>query len=291
MRRPALPPAALAALLLSALGAPPACSGPAPAGAKAGAAAGGADSAGSTGGGADGAGGDGGGDDSGAAGDGGADGGPSDGADGGSGALDVMYGYVKWAPTGAALEGVRTFAIDREGDPEVTSDAAGRWTWQVAEREWITFRSEHPLTLPMEAYIHTGEADNSAIPYPYTLGSSEDVNALCAPLGVTQDPALGFLMVDALDPQDRDIGGATVTVDVSYDGPYREYATDQWDMEPLTTDDRNDLMYLNLPPGPVHITVTGLTSGACAGPAAVELKAGVLTQVSFYCDEDAPGYE
>jgi hypothetical protein len=41
----------------------------------------------------------------------------------------------------------------------------------------------------------------------------------------------------------------------------------------------------------VHITVTGPTSGACAGPAAVELKAGVLTQVSFYCDEDAPGYE
>jgi hypothetical protein len=217
--------------------------------------------------------------------------GGSDGADGADTPLFTMYGYVKWAPTGAALEGARAFAIDQDGDGEVISDAAGLWTWRVADREWITMRSEHPLTLPMEAYIHTREADNPALPYPYTLGSSDDVNALCAPLGVTQDPALGFLMVDALDPQDRDIGGATVTVDVSYDGPYREYATDQWDMEPLTTDDRNDLMYLNLPPGPVHITVTGLTSGACAGPAAVELKAGVLTQVSFYCDEDAPGYE
>jgi hypothetical protein len=211
----------------------------------------------------------------------------SEGGDGDSGATGPtvdIFGYVKLASTDGPLAGVEAWSLDRPGE-RATSDAQGEWVMAVAERPYMRMRNEAPGLLAMEAWIDPLEAADPAYPYPYTMGSADDARALLEALGARLDlDTKAILFVDAIDPLMRDLAGAEVHLDGAFDGPWREYAPDQWDGLPLTTEDRSDLVYANVPPGPLSLSVVDPDGQPCAVPPGIEVFAGGIVQVSVYCE-------
>lgn len=130
------------------------------------------------------------------------------------------------------------------------------------------------------------------MPYTYSMGTIESGVMLVDMLQVDVDlTSTAMLWVDALDPGWRDWAGVRVEIDRPYEGVYREVAPFQFDNEPLTTEDRMDLLFIGVEPGPVTITATEPDGTPCVGMEDVVLEPGGLAHVSRYCPDIAPDVE
>lgn len=204
-----------------------------------------------------------------------------------------LYGETLDARGFGPLAGARIESLDRPGEG-TESAADGRWEMDIAARDWVVLRTTAGDRIPVEAFIDPLEADDPDSLYGYTLGTFADLTALAATIGAPP-PRRGtaVLFVDAIAPDASDVLDARVTIDADHSGPFRQTADDAWDTEPLTTEDRSDLLFLDVTPGLVNIEVVGPFGNPCVGPPEIPLQADVAAQVSFYCPErnrsDDPG--
>jgi hypothetical protein len=195
----------------------------------------------------------------------------------------TLYGYAKAASTGGPLVGARAWSVAAPGRVAV-SDGAGEWSLRADDTAWLHLRSEADGMLPMDAWIDPQEITDPAWPYPYTLGSADDLDGLAASFGEGPSaPGTAVLFVDAMDPRMRDLAGAVVEVDGPHSAPWREHAPGEWDNEPLTTEDRFDLLYFNVPAGPLQLRATDPLGEPCEVPPDIVIEASTIAQVSVYC--------
>ncbi|MFN7147274.1 MAG: hypothetical protein ACK4YP_26135, partial [Myxococcota bacterium] len=122
-----------------------------------------------------------------------------------------------------------------------------------------------------------------AQPYPMRLGDAATLEGLYAMLGATREPGRALLLVDAMDPVMSDIFGAEVAISSDHDGAWREAVDGTWVPENRTNEDRMDLLFLNVAPGPVTITGVAPDGTPCEPPPGVEVIADEVTHVSIYC--------
>ncbi len=198
-----------------------------------------------------------------------------------------VYGAVVDAFSRAPLPGVQAWDARAPGDI-VTTGPDGRWALPVASAGRFRLASAAPGMLPFDAWISTAEAPTSGAPYAYALGSAAQLGQLAAQVGSSADLTVsGLIFVDAISPAGHDIGGATVALDAPYEGVYREVAPGEWEQAPLTTEDRADLLFLGVAPGPVALRVTSPGGADCDVPEDVVVAPERLIQVSAYCPDDA----
>jgi hypothetical protein len=198
-----------------------------------------------------------------------------------------LFGSAVQARDGAPAQ-VRVWA---EGAPTrvATSDAEGAWTLAVADAPWVQLHSEADGRLPMRAWIDPREITDQSNPYTYSVGTPDDVVALLDALGAAGDPERhALLFVDAIDPEMHDIAGAQVELSGGFDGPWREVEAGVWDNEPLTTEDRSDLLFTQVPEGPLTLRAVDPSGAPCEVPPEIRAEAAAIIQVSVYCDHPAP---
>ncbi len=197
----------------------------------------------------------------------------------------TVYGSVVDAFTREAVEGLRVEGISPPAEP-VFTDAQGIWTLLVPESEWMMARSGGDGLVEVALWIKQREGPSMEQPYSYGIGTPEQLAQLHAMVGSSADPSRSaLLMVDAIDPDNRDIPNALVHLDVPYEAAHREVQDGVWDNEPLTTPDRTDLFFTGLEEGPLTVTVTQPDGQACEGPTGVVVMAGEVTQISSYCPD------
>ena len=163
-------------------------------------------------------------------------------------------------------------------------DETGQWTWNVPSVDYLHFRSDALDLLPVAAWIDPLEGASVVAPYRYRHGSAADLEALSTAVGVSPDVATtGVLFVDALDLSMSCIGGATVTISAAHSGSFREYEEGLFESSNLTNEDRKDLFFTNVAPGPLTLTAVDPAGRDCVVPDDVVVAAAEMTQVSVYC--------
>jgi len=139
--------------------------------------------------------------------------------------------------------------------------------------------------------VAPSEGEDPDRPYSHGIGTEAAGEALLGLLGVPEVDLreTGLLYVDALDPEWHDYPGVQVAIDAPFHSVWREVAPFQFDNEPLTTEDRMDLLFVGVPPGPVRITAIQPDGTPCTGWEEVEVEVGSVAYVSRYCPDIAPG--
>jgi hypothetical protein len=203
------------------------------------------------------------------------------------------------APTGPTrtLYGLIGDARDNVGIPGVTvasgrytsqSDASGHWRLEIPEALWASLELSAPGFLSVDAWIRPEEAADPMLGYASRQPTEADWDGALAAVGVAPIDGRTLLFVDALDPTMRCIADAVVTVSSAHGGSFRERTPGEWVAENLTNPDNRDLMFVNVVPGPVTVTVAAPDGSACAVAPDLELRAEVPALVSAYCDYVEP---
>lgn len=201
-----------------------------------------------------------------------------------------LFGHVGDPDTNDGIAGVRVSDVARPAATAVT-DGEGRWTFaDDPSVPYLTLRFSADGLVPLAAWIAPAEATSPPIGYATRVGTLQSLDGLLGAVGVERRPGRALLFVDALDPTLRCIGGATVEISAENDGAWREAAVGEWVAENRTNEDRHDLMFVNVAPGPLTLTVVAPDGTACEVPPDVDLLADEVAQVSVYCaySADAP---
>ncbi|MDP2310033.1 MAG: hypothetical protein Q8P18_28705 [Pseudomonadota bacterium] len=196
---------------------------------------------------------------------------------------EPLFGVVGDPDTNVGIAGVHVSDMARPTAAAVT-DGDGRWTFDDDTTvPFLTLRFSGDTRVPLAAWIAPVEAASGAIGYATRLGTLQSLVELLGAVGVEVEPGRALLFVDALDPTMRCIGGATVEISAENAGAWREAAVGEWVPESLTNEDRHDLMFVNVAPGPLTLTVVAPDGSACEVPPGVTLVADEVAQVSVYC--------
>lgn len=194
----------------------------------------------------------------------------------------TIYGHVRQPTSDDGLAGVEVVDTARPG-VRGASGADGRWEVAAAPEPYVTLRFTKAGYLPVQAWIAPEEAIDPAHEYPMRMGDEAVVSMLYANFGGTYARGRGVLFVDAMDPGMSDIFGATVEISSAHDGVWREDEDGTWVAENLTNEDRADLLFVNVAPGPVTITMVAPDGTPCELPPDLVVLADEITQVSGYC--------
>lgn len=194
----------------------------------------------------------------------------------------TLYGRVGAPTDNSGLPGIDVVDLARPDARTVTAED-GTWSLLDAPVPHVTLRFTKTGYLPVQIWITPEEAMDPAQPYPMRLGDAATLDGLYAMLGVTREPGRALLLVDAMDPTMSDIFGATVEISSDHDGSWREDASGEWLPENRTNEDRMDLLFLNVAPGPVTLTGVAPDGSPCEQPPGVEIVADEVTHVSVYC--------
>ena len=204
--------------------------------------------------------------------------------------MEVMHGLTRDVPADVPLAGASVMS-EHPPSSAVTSDTAGRWAVELPDAELARLRVSAPGFADSVLWVSPAEGEDPDRPYSHGIGTEAAGEALLGLLGVPEVDLreTGLLYVDALDPEWHDYPGVEVGIDAPFHSVWREVAPFQFDNEPLTTEDRMDLLFVGVPPGPVRITATQPDGTPCTGWDEVEVELGSVAYVSRYCPDIAPG--
>lgn len=194
----------------------------------------------------------------------------------------LMLGIIREADSEVGLGGVSVVDVDRPSI-RTTTGADGTWTLADAPVPYVTLRFTGAGLVPVEAWINPLEAVDPRFPYPMRMGGTAAVDDLYRRVGATREPGKVLLFVDAMDTAMSYIEGASVEISRAYESSWREEVDGRWVRSNLSTDDRTDLMFINVDPGPLSLVIVAPDGAPCEGPPDVVLHADELAQVSHYC--------
>lgn len=194
-----------------------------------------------------------------------------------------LYGYIHEPQNEIAVSDVLIYEVEKPSF-SVTSSTTGYWFMQLPPQEYIHLRYEKTSRLQVDAWISPFEASDPAHPYPVSMGTNEDRVNLYGMVGATPQADLGTVFVDAISTDYSCIDGATINISLPYEGVWRQEADGQWSQENLSNPDRADLMFVNVEPGILAVEVIDPNGKPCVGPTGMEVTAGLIAQVSYYCD-------
>ena len=201
----------------------------------------------------------------------------------------TMHGLTRDVPSDIPLAGAEVTPVEPDA-PAVIADADGAWTLVLPPADLARIEVSGDGFASSILWIDPAEGEDPDRPYSHGIGTEAAGEALLGLLGITDVDLreTGMLYVDALDPEWHDYPGARVEIDVPFHSVWRERAPFDFDNEPLTTEDRMDLLFIGVPLGPVRITTTQPDGSPCTGWDEVEVELGSVAYVSRYCPDIAP---
>ena len=143
--------------------------------------------------------------------------------------------------------------------------------------------------LSVDAWIRPEEAADPMLGYASRQPTVSDRDAALNTVGVAPIEGRTVLFVDALDPSMGCIADAVVTVSSAHGGSFRERTPGEWVAESLSNPDNRDLMFVNVTPGPVTVSVVAPDGASREVAPGLVLRAEAVAMVSAYCDYVEPG--
>ena len=164
----------------------------------------------------------------------------------------------------------------------MTTGADGLWTLRLPREPIVGLHATVPGYIDGRLYLNLSSPNQSSRDdQRFTVISQDESLMFEMFLSAPYDPAKGQLFIWADRSTDASIGGTTVSIDRPYDESFRLSGT-----KPTVTnqlDGENPLLFLNVEPGDVNISVTLPNGSQCEGPAPLPLEATVITTTYFAC--------
>lgn len=194
--------------------------------------------------------------------------------------LTYMGGYEDWDSTDDTFVGVFEATVAEVANPDNATTTApnGRSTLELPGV------AVSQVTWEKAGYL-TGRAtvDHGAGLGVYDLRGLADarVDSLHTELGgATHDATRALVLIEVRDSASgAAVDGVTVDVDGAGDG-FHDDADHVWQAGATTAGGRY-VVFPNVPPGELALTITGAT---CAAPATVFAEAGEVAMATAYCD-------
>lgn len=187
------------------------------------------------------------------------------------------------------------------GDQQLTSDATGLVSYELdadARYEEVVVASGYPDHVYWRGALAAGYTYSSS----ENLVSSDSLALLGNVLGLTLDSARGIVVVQLMGLEvtdgDPDVTGPLVGASAELSAAYDAVLVEASGPVPFTAGStitaaatRGLVVFVNVAPGPVEVTLTTPAGESCATNLAsgdsftdIEAGAGAFAQVNYYCD-------
>jgi len=167
--------------------------------------------------------------------------------------------------------------------PVGTSDSEGTWQLELPDDTWTMVELSSRDLLPVRGVLDARHEGSSGHPYRTGLAGPEAIDELLATLGVSLDPELAIVDVCISDDVDSyDLADATVDLDTPYELAFVR-DEDGTFVEGRTTNGLYDVVFVNVQPGPVTLTVDHPTRGTCRVPPPLLAEASEVLNLNGYC--------
>lgn len=181
------------------------------------------------------------------------------------------------------LTGVQV--LDCETGLGQASGQDGTWTVATRDADFVTLLARLDGALPARWVFDPRVEGSGGVPYQQYMLWSDAAGAIMAEIGVTRDADAVVVMVDAVDPQSREMLSDVVVGTVPAAGAYMRISLEGRPEQSNTTNGLHNVAGLNVPAGVVSVTVDPGPGRTCRVPGPIEVPAGGLLAVTAYCSQ------
>jgi len=164
----------------------------------------------------------------------------------------------------------------------VTTDAAGTWSMRLPRTDGAGVRAT--LTDYIESRMYTNLADESLLQstdMKIMLLSAAELSQFEIYLDVAYDTNQGLVYVWAYSDNENAVDAGEVVIQQDHDGSFSLNGPEPGPSSVLG--DGAALMFVNVAPGDVDVSVTVPGIGTCTGPSPLPVAPGLLTIAFFLC--------
>ncbi len=190
---------------------------------------------------------------------------------------DIEAGVYGNGPTADSI-------VSELGNPDnsITTGQLGLWTLRLPREPMVGLQAAVPGYIDGHLYLNLSSPTQGALDdQMFTVLSEEESQMFALFLSVSYDPTKGQLFVWAEHMGQGSVNGAIVAIDRAYDNSFRLTGTAPSITNQL--DGESPLLFLNVEPGDVNVSVTLPNGDPCEGLAPLPLEATVISTTYFAC--------
>lgn len=183
------------------------------------------------------------------------------------------YGFVGLLEPGANAEASPPLAnvqvIECLTQNTNYTDTNGRYIVDVPDIEWIELEVSYPNTLPSRWIYNPRFEGASFDPYVNTLVPPSIMDSL----GVSFDSNKAILVIDSILATENGVSHDLHEANIELQNEYMAQITEEGE----------DLVFLNVTPGPLLVTIRAPLAYRCLPSPKVTIRAGEVINLSLYC--------
>ena len=167
-------------------------------------------------------------------------------------------------------------------DNSLTTGPLGLWTLRLPREPMVGLHAAVPGYIDGHLYLNLSSPTQGArYDQRFTVISQKESLMFDLFLSAAYDPTKGQLFVWADSMTQGSVDGATVSIDRAYHNSFRLTGTAPSITNEL--DGESPLLFLNVEPGDVNVSVTLPNGDPCEGPVPLPLEPAVISTTYFAC--------